>query len=271
MAIVTAIILGVVQGVTEIFPLSSLGILVILPRIFRMVVPATGARYLPFLVALHLGTALAMFIYFFPEWYSMIKGFFARLTGHRTKAWRLLLLVVIATIPAGIAGLLLKTPLTRLFGHPAIAAAFLVVNGFLMWFGDYWHRRQRSIKSLEKLSVGSSFLIGMFQILALIPGMSRSGSTITGSVGMGLSYKDAARFTFLMAMPIILAAALVEVPKLSSNHTTLLIPSLVGAIVAAVTALFSTRFLMKFFEHHRLRSYALLSIGLGIVSLLLIH
>lgn len=274
MTVIAAALLGLIQGIAELFPLSSLGLLVILPHVTSLTVPTSGSRYLPFLVALHLGTALALFIYFFAEWRRLLQGFVAWVRGRRTTDGRLFWMVVWATIPTGLVGLMLKHRLAMLFGRPVLAAIFLVVNGVIMLIGDRWHTDTHKELRLEDLSIGQALKIGLFQILALIPGLSRSGSTITGGVGLGLRYEDAARFSFLMATPIILAAGLVEIPKLSQahgGHHGLMMPSLVGGLVAALVAWLSTHFLMRYFEHHRLRVFAFVSMALGVLSLALIH
>ncbi len=271
MTFLTAAILGLIQGIAELFPLSSLGILVILPHLVALSVPTSGARYLPFLVALHLGTAIALFVYFFDEWRRLFRGFFQGLRGKRTAEGRVFWMVVWAGIPAGLVGLVLKHRLSELFGHPLWAALFLLVNGIIMLLGDRWHTRSRRNLRLSNLSRGQAFRIGLFQVLALIPGLSRSGSTITGGIGLGLRYEEAARFSFLMATPIILAAALVEIPKLHGGAHGLLAPALIGGLVAAITAWLSTRFLMRYFENHRLRVFAFVSMLLGVLGLVLVH
>lgn len=272
MTIATAVILGLVQGIAELFPLSSLGILVILPHVAHMTVPVSGARYLPFLVALHLGTGLALLVYFIGEWYRLIRGLILWIRGRRTPDGRLFWMVFWASIPAGLVGFLFKHQLTHLFGKPLWAAGFLIVNGIVMLLGDRWHKSKKGQnRDLSSLTAGQSVRVGVFQVLALIPGLSRSGSTMTGALGIGLSYKEAARFSFLMATPVILAAALVEVPKLHSGAHGLLGPALVGGLVAAVAAWLSTRFLMRYFETHRLRAFAILSMILGVAGLVLVH
>lgn len=271
MALTTAILLGIIQGVTELFPLSSLGILVMLPKVFSLKISTNGSHYLPFLVALHLGTSLALFIYFFADWKKLWLGFVRWLSGKRTADGRLFWKLIWASIPAGLVGLALKHYLAALFGKPLWAALFLVVNGIIMLVGDRWHRQSHQNLGIEDLSVRQAFRIGLFQVLALIPGLSRSGSTITGGIGTGLRYQEAARFSFLMATPIIFAAALVEVPKLHGGIQGLIAPAVVGGAVAAVTAWLSTRFLMRYFEYHRLRVFAFVSMMLGIVGLIVIH
>ncbi|MCY0877952.1 MAG: undecaprenyl-diphosphate phosphatase [Firmicutes bacterium] len=266
----TAALLGAIQGLSELFPFSSLGLLVILPRATHLSVPTSGPRYLPFLVALHLGTALALLLYFLPEWRALVVGAFRTLRGEHNPEGRTFWLIVLASIPAGILGFLLKTPLSHLFGRPLWAAFFLMVNGAMLWMGDWWHRRRRS-RAVTTLSLREAWVIGCFQVLALIPGLSRSGSTMVGGLGMGLNYAEAARFSFLLATPIIFAAALVELPKLHHGAHGLLGPAMVGGIVAGVAAWLSTRFLVRYFRSHGLRTLALVSFLLGALSLLAIR
>lgn len=272
MGLGTAAVLGLIQGVFELFPLSSLGILVILPHVVHMTVPTNGARYLPFLVALHLGTALALLVYFIHEWIRLVRGMILWMRGRRTTDGHLFWMVFWASIPAGIVGFVLKHPLSHLFGKPLWAAGFLVVNGFIMLWGDRWHHAKKNrSRPLKSLTGGHAIRVGLFQVLALIPGLSRSGSTMTGALGLGLSYEDAARFSFLMATPVILAAALLEMPKLHGGTHGLVGAAIVGGLVAAVAAWLSTRFLMRYFQTHRMRVFAMISMMLGVAGLLLAH
>jgi undecaprenyl-diphosphatase len=270
MSLITALILGIIQGGTELFPFSSLGILVIVPH-FLAVRGLTGTRYLPFLVALHVGTALALIGYFWRDWVAMVRGWFRTWEGEESPEGRLFWLIILATIPAGLVGLALKHKLTALFGHPLPAAVFLLVNGGIMALGDRVARRVKRRQTLEALTAGQSLTIGLWQILALIPGLSRSGSTITGGVALGLSFEDAAHFSFLLATPIILAAGLVELPKLHGGLHGLMVPALVGGVAAAVVALLSTRFLMGYFRVNNLKWLAVCSAILGVAGLVLVH
>lgn len=270
MSVITALVLGIIQGGTELFPFSSLGILVILPHLMA-VRGLTGARYLPFLVALHVGTAVALIGYFWRDWVALVKGWFRTWEGEESREGRLFWLIILATIPAGIVGLALKHKLTALFGHPLPAAIFLVVNGFIMWLGDALANRQKRRQTIDRLSAGDSLKVGLWQMLALIPGLSRSGSTITGGVALGLTFEEAAHFSFLLATPIILAAGLVELPKLHGGLHGLMVPAVVGGIVAALTALFSTRFLMAYFRVNNLKWLAAVSVILGVFGIVLVH
>ncbi len=272
MSLGTAVFLGILQGFTELFPFSSLGLLVILPHVVSITVPTSGAKYLPFVVALHLGTAVALLWYFRREWVRIIRGWFRWLRGHRTTEGRLAWLLIWGTIPAGIVGLALKHPISALFSKPLLAAIFLLLNGGLMLWGDrQQHVVRQAVHSVASLTIGQTLKIGLFQILALIPGMSRSGSTISAGVSVGLSFEDAAHFSFLLATPIILAASLVEIPKLHSGLHGLATAALVGGVFAAVTAWLSTRFLLRYFQVHNLFRLAIISMGLGVLSLVLIH
>ncbi|POB12035.1 hypothetical protein CO251_01040 [Sulfobacillus sp. hq2] len=268
----SAALLGIIQGFAELFPFSSLGLLVILPHIVHLNVPTQGARYLPFLVALHLGTAVALLLLFRHEWIAVVRGWFLWLKGQHTPDGRMAWMLIWATIPVGLVGLALKHPLAHLFSKPLMAAIFLVVNGLLMLLGDAWHKKyRRHPLPMSQMSMGTAVKIGLFQILALIPGMSRSGSTMTGAVGQGLSFEDAAHFSFLLATPIIFAAALVELPKLHSGTHSLMIPALFGGVIAGITAWLSARFLLRYFQVHNLFRLAIISMAVGIIGIILVH
>jgi len=270
MPLSTAILLGVVQGLAELFPFSSLGLLVILPHVIHIIVPTQGARYLPFLVALHLGTALALILFFRREWARIIRGFVRWIGGTRSddgmKGW----LLIWGTIPAGLAGLLLKHKISTLFGRPLIAALFLMINGLFLLWGSR-RRAYRYHRSLSGMTGRGSFKIGLYQMFALIPGLSRSGLTMVAGMRQGLSSEDAAHFSFLLATPIILAAALVELPKLHHGIQGLLGPALIGGGTAFVVAWLSTRFLMQYFRTHRLSTLGWISLCLGVGALLAVH
>ncbi len=268
----SAALLGIIQGFAELFPFSSLGLLVILPHVIHLQVPTQGARYLPFLVALHAGTAIALLLLFRHEWVAVIRGWFLWLKGQHTPEGRMAWMLIWATIPVGIVGLLLKHPLAHLFSKPLLAAIFLIVNGFLMLLGDSWHKKyRRNPLPMAQMSTRTAVKIGLFQILALIPGMSRSGATMTGGVGQGLSFEDSAHFSFLLATPIIFAAALLELPKLNAGSHSLMIPALLGGVIAGITAWLSARFLLRYFKVHNLFRLAIISIAVGIIGIVLVH
>ncbi len=271
MPLLSAIILGVIQGFAELFPFSSLGLLVILPHVVALQVPTQGSRYLPFLVALHAGTALALLLLFRREWIRIVRGWFLWLKGQHTVDGKLAWLLIWGTIPTGLVGVIFKHFLERLFAQPLLAAIFLVVNGLLMFLGDKWYQSQKQHRvRLAHLSVPDAIKIGLFQILALIPGLSRSGATITGGVRQGLSFEDSAHFSFLLATPIILAASVLELPKLHGGLHGLFIPSLIGGILAGMTAWLSAKFLLRYFRVHNLAQLAAVSVAVGILGIILI-
>ena len=266
MTFLQSFIFAVVQGLTELFPVSSLGHAVILPHLIGMRFSVNDPLFLPFLTMLHLGTAAALVVYFWRDWVALIKNW-------RTD--RLLWLLVIGTIPAGILGLLLQKKLEPLYASYVVASVFLVVNGLMLLLGEWMSRRQRAHGTLQRLSSAQAFWIGTAQALALIPGISRSGSSLVGGLFAGLSHEAAARFSFLLATPVILAAGLLEVPKLlghSAHHA--LGTALFGGIVAGVVAFASVSFLVKYFRVNEAKANALLPFGvysilIGLLSLII--
>ena len=253
MSLLQAIILAAIQGMTELFPVSSLGHAVILPRLFGWNIDQHAPGFLPFLVMLHVGTAAALLIYFWRDWIGVlfaILGIGAREEVARGR--RLLLQIVVGTIPAVIIGFTLEKPLRALFGDSALIAAVLVVNGVILWIAERFRRRLKTSIAEKRLSYGHAFLIGTCQAGALIPGLSRSGLTIGAGLGLGLSHVEAARFSFLLAAPIISGAAVLEVPKLlhSGGGGIGFGISAIGGAVAGVAAFASVAFLMRFFRRH---------------------
>jgi undecaprenyl-diphosphatase len=263
--------LGLSQGISELFPFSSLGILVVLPKSLGIPFSETGAHYLPFVVALHVATALALLVYFRRTWTRLIGGWFRWLGGDRNAEGWLFWVLIIATVPAGLAGLLFKHRLESLFVNPRVAAAFLIVNaGVLMW-GEARRRSARGHRSLETFSVGQALKVGVYQMFALIPGLSRSGLSMTGGLGEGLTMEDAARLAFLMATPIIAAAGLLEVPRLlHQGMASMRGPAVVGGLTAGVVAWLSTHFLLRYFERGGLVGLAVVSLLIGVVSFVLV-
>jgi len=243
--IVQAILLAILQGITELFPISSLGNSVILPHLLGLSINIKSSSFLPLLTMLHLGTATALLIYFREDWIAILKG---ALKGDTLR--KLFLLLVTGTIPAGILGLLFEKKLATLFGNYKFAAIFLLLNGFVLLLGERMRKKAGS-KEVEHLSYKNALSIGTSQAVALLPGFSRSGASLVGGLMVGLTHEAAARFSFLLATPIILAAGVLEVPKLfKGSERPELIPSLVGGLVAAITAYATTVFLMKYFKNH---------------------
>jgi len=252
MTLLQAIIIAVLQGVTELFPVSSLGHAVILPALLDWQIDQRAADFLPFLVVLHLGTATALLVYFWRDWIGLLLAFIGLGTGEERRAhWRLTWLIIVATVPAVIIGFALEKFFRALFGAPIAAASFLVLNGVLLFIGERLRRRGGERK-LESLTALQALTIGLWQCTALIPGISRSGATMVGGLLLGLHHKEAAHFSFLIATPIILGAAVLEVPHLLHQGVMAGIgpAAWVAGIVAGITAYASIAFLMRYFGKH---------------------
>jgi undecaprenyl-diphosphatase len=293
-----AAILGVTQGITELFPISSLGHSVLLPGLLGWHVDQNAAGFLTFLVATHFATALVLFFIFWKDWVRIIKGIFRSIAEREIADpdARLGWLLVVATIPAGIAGVLFETQVQSFFISPASAAFFLVLNGFLLLGAEMLRRKTNkkmaapaatlpASQSAEaspsptdadrriagKLSWGQSVKIGCLQVIALIPGFSRTGSTLAGSLLSGLSHEDALRFSFLLATPIIGAAALLKLPPLFVSGEAAIETAAVGAIAAAIAAYASAKFLTRYFKTNTLTPFAIYCFIIGALSLAILH
>jgi undecaprenyl-diphosphatase len=256
-----AAILGLVQGATELFPVSSVGHGVLLPSLLHWAVNQASPAFLPFLVVLHLGTALGLLLYFLSDWIDAFR--------HLRVLW----LLIVGTVPAGVIGLVLNKPLTQLFASPAVAGAFLIVNGFMLYLGDR-QRAQPGAKGLAQLRAGQAFWVGIWQATALIPGISRSGASLVAGLRHGLREEEAARFAFLLATPVIGGAGLLEVPKLLHDRGQgILTTAALGGVVAGVAAVISTAILMRYFRRREvaaLRPFAVYCWLAGAVSLALL-
>jgi undecaprenyl-diphosphatase len=284
-----AIVLGALQGVTELFPISSLGHSVILPQLLGWsdVVAAQSADesyFLAFLVGLHVATALALLWFYRSTWARIIRGLLDSVRTRRieTPVQRLGWLLVVATIPAGLTGLLLEHSLRVLFARPVVAAALLLVNGLILLLGE-WVRRRGEVRRLvsahaqteagdrrlDTLEFREAGAVGVAQVLALLPGISRSGITMVAGLARGLDHEDAARFSFLLATPIILAAGVYKLPDLLGHNGDGVRPQvLVGSIAAAVTAYLSVRFLTRWFATRTLLPFAVYSVAVGALVLM---
>lgn len=246
------VIYAIVQGITELFPISSVGHGVMLPYLLGWTNVSNNPQFLPFVVMLHLGTALALIIFFWRTWVRLIASLFL---PERRNDRRLLFLLIVATIPAAIIGKLFESKFRELFPSALSAAIFLIVNGFILIYADRLRKRRQSSKPLYQVGYGSSFLVGVAQVFALIPGFSRSGITMAAGLALGLSYEDAAEFSFLLATPVILGAGVLEVPKaIHSGNTQVLHAGLLGGILTGVLAFLSTWFLMRYFRGHNSRA-----------------
>jgi undecaprenyl-diphosphatase len=260
--------LGLLQGVSELFPVSSLGHSVILPKLFGWDIHQNAPYFLTFLVALHLATALVLLGFFWRDWVRIVKGLGRSLRDREISAddpdAKLGWLLVVGTIPAGILGLTLQDSLRKLFASPEYASIFLALNGLLL-FGAELLRRRAPVTAEDDderiaRTVGwwQAFTVGAAQAIALLPGFSRSGASMGGGLLVGLSHKDAARLAFLLATPIILAAAVLKLPDLAGHQGDgVRGPALVGALCSALTAYLAVRFLMRYFETRTLTPFAI--------------
>jgi undecaprenyl-diphosphatase len=250
MTALQAILTAILQGITELFPVSSLGHAVILPRLAGWHIDQNAASYLPFLVVLHVGTAAALLAYFWRDWAQLAGAFIGMgAPEERRERWRLLWLIVVATIPAVILGFALEKWFRALFGAPAVAASFLIVNGFVLFAGERLRRRSGE-RDLATMSWIEAIVIGLWQSAALIPGISRSGTTMVGALLLGFQHREAAHFSFLIATPIIAGAAVLEVPKLLHAHEGIGAVAWMAGAVAGVVAWLSVAFLMRYFRRH---------------------
>nr|WP_205713731.1 MULTISPECIES: undecaprenyl-diphosphate phosphatase [Burkholderia] len=260
------VFLSVLQGVTELFPVSSLGHTLLVPALFGMHIDKHAPQLLPFLVALHLGTALALLWYFRARWIALIGGFFAQLGGRKNDDGHLMWALIIGTIPTGIVGLLLEKRIERVFHDLRIVAIALIVNGVLLWLGDRI-QRSRAHQAPEKMTFKQAFFVGLAQIGALIPGFSRSGLTMIAGNAAGLTAEKAAEFSFLLGTPIIFAAGVLELPKLFHARDQLA-DALLGGVLTAIAAYLSVRFLMRYFEGRgRLASFGVYCVIAGVFCL----
>lgn len=250
MTALQSILIAILQGATELFPVSSLGHAVVLPALLKSGIDQNSHDFLPFLVMLHVGTAVALLAFFWHDWWAVGIGVLGIGDKHDvSEARRVFLLVVIATIPAVIVGFTLEKLVRGLFGSPILAAAFLMVNGVVLLFGERLRGKgNRPVSSLTKLD---ALTIGVFQCFALIPGISRSGVTIVGGLLRGIDHEGSAHFSFMIATPIIVGATVLEVPKLLHEHVdnSVFMLSAIAAAVAGVTAYLSTWFLMRYFRN----------------------
>jgi undecaprenyl-diphosphatase len=279
--------MGLLQGASELFPVSSLGHAVLVPSLLHWSFKQSDPSFVPFLVLLHLGTATALLVLYRDQWIVIIRGFFtAAVHGEmRTDAERLAMLLLVGTIPAAILGVFLESRIKSLFASPYEAAGFLVLNGLLMLGFEQLRRRaerraasssvsrieqEAQFAQAERISFRAAALVGACQALAFLPGISRSGVTIGGGLLAGLRHQEAARFSFLLATPVILGAGVLEVPQLFSSGVPVG-EYLAAAVLSGVAAYASARFLLRYFRSGRLDPYGWYCIAAGLISLALLH
>jgi undecaprenyl-diphosphatase len=295
-----AIVLGGIQGVSELFPVSSLGHSVIIPALLAPIagwnIDQNNNFFLIFLVATHLATSLVLFGFFWKDWVRIISGMLRSIKNRYidpadTYA-RLGWLIVVATVPAGILGLLFQDKLQALFASPRIVAVVLILNGGLLYGAEVIKKKQQeklagatekqittengqtseqADKAIANISWTQSVKVGCAQALALIPGFSRSGASLAGGLLVGLEHESAARFAFLLATPIIFAAGVLKLPDLllpgqTYPFATVIGPLLAGAIAAAIGAYLSVRFLTSYFQKKTMKPFAIYCVVAGIVA-----
>jgi undecaprenyl-diphosphatase len=268
-----AVILGVVQGLTEFVPVSSSAHLVLVPFLFRWPVPS-----LAFDVAVHLGTALAVVVYFGADLLGILRGAVRTISGRgmdRDRAdARLIPLLVVGTVPAAVAGLLLEGLFEDLFtgraavdraGAPLTALLLVGTAALLLSAEAVYGRRTHGHRGMDSISVMDALVIGLFQAVAILPGISRSGATIGAGMFRGLSREAAARFSFLLSLPAILGAAIIALPDLPPEAD--LGPFLVGAAAASVAGFAAIAFLLTYLRTRTMRPFALYCLVVAVVAL----
>lgn len=302
-----AVTIGALQGVTELFPVSSLGHSVLVPAWIGgswqhlVTEGASGSSgsspYLAFVVALHVATALALVVYFRKDWAAIVRALFTTLRTRKvgTSTERLAWLLVVGTIPVGLTGLALEHTFRTLFAKPMAAAVFLTLNGLILLAGERLRRGaearvaapepglsagpgaateadirgRRAGRRLDTLSYREAGVIGLFQTLALLAGISRSGITMVGGLLRGLDHEDAAKFSFLLATPVILAAGLLKLPSLAGSPAAHIHGEVAaGFVTAGVCAYASVRFLSRWFTTRTLTPFAVYCLLAGAVSML---
>ncbi len=346
-----AMVVGLIQGVTELFPVSSLGHNVLIPALVGgswaqdLNVAKPESPYLAFIVGLHVATAIALLIYFWRDWVRIIRGFFTSIRdrGITTADQKLAWMIIVATIPVGLAGLLFEHAFRVLFGKPELAAVFLVVNGVILFSGEKFRTKKslqadqevaeerrlatapaqlqrqpaagiaavglaaaadggatiappprrpghgshaadprtlraaesaaavRADQRLSRLHYVQATIIGAAQILALLAGISRDGVTMVAGMFRGLSREDAARFAFLLATPVILAAGALKLPDLYRLGHGIYGPILVGSILSGIGAYVSVRFLVRYFQTRTLTPFAIYCVLFGVGSIIYLH
>ena len=291
-----AVVIGALQGITELFPISSLGHSVLVPAwiggSWKALVTqqstqnSEGSQFLSFVVALHVATALALLVYFWRTWVRIIGGVLTTFKTRKieTQTQRLGWLIILATIPVGLLGLALEHTFRTLFAKPEAAAIFLTINGVILFVGERLRRRPEIAASpisiemaaehevddnaiVEKVSWRDAIVIGFAETLALLAGISRSGITMVAGLLRGLDHETSVVFSFLLATPVIFAAGVLKVPSLFSNGGHIVGQVLVGSAAAFICALIAIKFLTKYFENRSLYVFAGYCLVAGVASI----
>ena len=265
---VQALILGALQGATEFLPISSSGHLVLFPWLLGWDIDPEVL--FPFAVVLHWGTLLAVIAAF---WSDLVRLISAAVQGIRRRdplgsvdaklAW----LLIVATIPAALAGVLFSDLIRGAFAQPQVVALLLIINGGLLMVGEWFRTRRSSVTALSEFKLPDAIVIGLFQVMALLPGISRSGSTIVGGLSRGLGRLESARFALLLAVPIMLGAGIVAVGDFSTISSDSAEEFVIGFIAAAVVGFVAIRWLLRFLSHGSLRGFAAYCAVLGLAAM----
>jgi undecaprenyl-diphosphatase len=279
-----AAILGTLQGISELFPISSLGHSIILPALLGWTIDQNANYFLTFLVATHFATAAILFLFYRSDWVRIISGMLRSIRRRSLTSdpdAKLGWLLVVGTVPAGIVGISLQKQVQELFISPSYVASFLALNGVLLYAAELLRKKAAAgggsaLDADERIAAEVSWRqstgVGVMQVLALLPGFSRTGSTIAGGLMVGLVHEDALRFSFLLATPIIAAAAALKLPVLfASKNAPAIEAALLGAGCAAVASYLSVKFLTRYFKTRKLTPFAIYCLLSGSISLLLLR
>lgn len=249
-----AVIMGLVQGIGEFLPISSSAHLVLVPWLFRWHDPG-----LTFDIAVHFGTLIAVIAFFWRDWWRLVRG---ALQGTRTLDGRLFWYLVLASVPGAAIGFLLEDKAETIFRTPVLIATMLIVMGIILYWAD---RKSMKVLNAEQVGLGRSLLIGFSQALAIIPGVSRSGITMTTGLFTGLTREGAARFSFLLSAPIIFGAALVKAPDIIASPGMVDLPFVTGIVVSAVAGIASIGFLLRYVQTKNFLPFVWYRLALGVL------
>jgi len=273
MSLIQAIILGVIQGLTEFLPVSSSGHLVLGEALLGVSQQLKAEVGIAFEVFVHFGTLLSVVTIYRQDILEMIKAFFSifprnrvslELKYHQDKSFRLMVLILLASLPAAIIGVTLEEIIENAFGSPILVCFMLLVTGLILFISRYFLQGQK------QLNFSNALAIGFAQAFAIIPGISRSGSTISTGLFLGLEREDAARFSFLLSVPIIAGATLIKIKELLENPpaTALLINLIVGTICAYISGVIAIKFLLNIVRRGRLDRFAYYCFAVGILGII---
>ncbi len=277
-----AIIIGFIQGLTELFPISSLGHAILIPAwiggSFKQFISEENEAYLLITIAMHLASSVALFLVFRKRWVGLISGSYkaVKSKNYQSTPFRVLGYIVIATIPVGVLGLVLADYFQSIFGKPQYSALFLAINGLILITAerlskrDELHQIHDSDAEIDRrVNAKTALAIGFGQSLALFAGISRFGVTMSAGLVRKLNHSVASDFAFLLSLPVILGASVVKLPELFTTDTRLVLGQiLVGSIVSFFATYFSVTFLVRWFKTKTLYPFAIYCLAFGIISMI---